>query len=749
MPLLGVSLAFLCGIALAAAAQGLPTWAWAAGGGLTLAWALLGRGHPRRALYLRGVRLPLSVLLLAACLGGLRWHTAQPRFDAGDLPFYNDSGPLELSAFVSADPDVRDHAVLLRVTVTAIRAAEDTEPRAVRGTALVRLAPGTDWRYGDRLTLWGEPQTAPENKDFSYRAYLAVRGIYTYLPYPSARRTGSGAGSPLLAGLYALRRAAYAQINAMLPQPEAGLLSGILLGMENDLAEPLESAFQATGTAHIIAISGFNMAILSALVIALFVRFFRLDLASLLAVIVIGLYTVLVGANPAVVRAALMAGLVLAARLIGRSSSGLTPLSFTAAGMCAANPRLLWDVSFQLSFTATLGLVLLAGPLQSGMEAWAARRISARAARALAGVAGEYVLFTLAAQVMTLPVVLVHFGRLSWSALLANVLILPVQPLVMELGGAALLAGALWPPLGAALAWPLSAYTIRMVEWLAQLPGGVSAVPLSAGLAWLYYGLLAAVMALRGRALPWRRWLRPAVLLTAFSLLTLALWSAALHRPDGRLHIVALEDEAAVWVESAAGTRLAAGAPVNASTFGDALGRETGPFDRRLSALIATGVSAKTLQTLPAIVERLPVGQVAWLSPLPQSASARAFEQKLAETGVSGAYLPDGTNLAADAQLSLTVLAQNGLRLDAPQGCAYWPGAAAPPADGTVSGCVLLLDTAQWQAYGADWLELAPPVVLVSGAVSGELPPNVYSTAVHGRLEWLSDGQHAWLLAGR
>jgi hypothetical protein len=62
---------------------------------------------------------------------------------------------------------------------------------------------------------------------------------------------------------------------------------------------------------------------------------------------------------------------------------------------------------------------------------------------------------------------------------------------------------------------------------------------------------------------------------------------------------------------------------------------------------------------------------------------------------------------------------------------------------------VLLLDAAQWQAYGADWLELAPPVVLVSGAVSGELPPNVYSTAVHGRLEWLSDGQQAWLLAGR
>ncbi len=240
-------------------------------------------------------------------------------------------------------------------------------------------------------------------------------------------------------------------------------------------------------------------------------------------------------------------------------------------------------------------------------------------------------------------------------------------------------------------------------------------------LAWLYYGLLAAVMALRGRALPWRRWLRPAVLLTALSLLTLALWSAALHRPDGRLHIVALEDEAAVWVESAAGTRLAAGAPVNASTFGDALGRETGPFDRRLSALIATGVSAKTLQTLPAIVERLPVGQVAWLSPLPQSASARAFEQKLAETGVSGAYLPDGTNLVADAQLSLTVLAQNGLRLDAPQGCAYWPGRRLRRRmvlSSSVCCCWTLLNGSIRRGLAGT----CPAVVLVSGPSAATAP---------------------------
>lgn len=747
MPLLGVSLAFVLGISLAAGLE-LPVWAWAAGAALGAAWAIAQRRWRRLRLATGRLGLPAGILLALLCLGALRWFWSQPVWEPDDLAYYNDTAALELEAWVSGDPDVRENAVLLRVQVTALRLDGGAPPLAVHGPALVRLTPGVEWRYGDRLTLWGTPQTAPEDEEFSYRAYLAGKGIYTYLPYPAARRTGSGAGNPLLSALYALRQAAYRQINALLPQPEAGLLSGILLGMENDLPEGLQKAFQTTGTAHIIAISGFNLAILSALVIGFFTRFFRLGWASLLAGGVILLYTLLVGANPAVVRAALMASLGLAGRLIGRPSAGLTPLGFTAALMCAANPSLVWDASFQLSFTATLGLIVLANPLQSAVTAWAARRFSVRTARAVSGPLGEYVLVTLSAQVMTLPVVLVHFGRFSGSALLANALILPVQPLVMELGGAALVLGALWAPLGTALAWPLTAYTVRMVEFLAQLPGGaVESGPLWVGWAWIYYGVLLAGLYLRGRTLSLRGRLTPAALGTALALLSLGVWSAALQRPDGRLHVTLLESGPAVLVETGTGRRVLIGGGQGANDLSAALNRELSPFDRRLDAMLVTDGSPSVLGALPAVVERMRVRQVGWTQALPTNSRALRLQTLLEEGGIPAQELLPGAALQLDAETRLTVLAASGLRLDAPNLCVVWPGRAQPGQWTGAGGCVLVLSADHLAETSAvEWQALRPLAVLVSGAAVGPLPLNTYTTSAHGRIELLSDGQQVWLL---
>jgi competence protein ComEC len=188
-------------------------------------------------------------------------------------------------------------------------------------------------------------------------------------------------------------------------------------------------------------ICGFNITILAGLFFKIFNHFLGRWRGALAAGIGIALYTLLVGANPSVVRAAIMGGLALFARQVGRRQDGLAGLAFTAAIMALIDPYVLWDVGFQLSFAATLGLVLYGTPSQAALASMAGRVLPPAEAQRLASLVGEYFLFTLAAQLTALPVTIAHFQRLSLSALIANPLILPVQPAVMVLGGLAVVLG--------------------------------------------------------------------------------------------------------------------------------------------------------------------------------------------------------------------------------------------------------------------------------------------------------------------
>ncbi len=158
------------------------------------------------------------------------------------------------------------------------------------------------------------------------------------------------------------------------------------------------------------------------------------------------------------VRAALMGGLSLFARTVGRRQDGLNSLGLVAAVMALSNPLILWDAGFQLSFTATLGLILYADPLSEAFTRIASRRLPPETALRLAGPAGEYFLYTLAAQLLSLPVTMYHFKSFSLVAWIANPVVLPVQPPVMVLGGLAVVAGMLFLPLGslAVVVWRLA-----------------------------------------------------------------------------------------------------------------------------------------------------------------------------------------------------------------------------------------------------------------------------------------------------
>ncbi len=761
MPLLWLSAAALSGIALGVLLR-LPPVGWLAGGLLAALLALV----ERRALpgwrtyhrLRRRLPLPLGVLLAALLLGGLRSSLAQPAFEPGDLAYHNDLGKAELTGWIAADPDRRESATLLTVQIETLRPADGDAARAVSGKALLRLAAGGDWHYGQRVRVWGTPLTAPHEAGFSYRDYLARRGIHTYLMYPAVEALPGQRGSPLMSAIYDLRRHAYVTLNRIFPQPEAALLAGILLGLERDLPADLERAFQDTGSAHIIAISGFNMTVLSALFLTLFGRLLPRGWAALSAVAAIAFYTLLVGANPAVIRAAVMGGLAVFGRLVGRSSAGLTPLAFSAAVMCLFNPLLPWDASFQLSFTATLGLILYAEPLQRGFEGWAARRLPPLWARRLSAPVSEYLLFTLAAQVTTLPVVLALFGRLSLSALLANPLVLPVQPLVMQLSGLALLAGMLYAPLGQALGWlayPFAAYTLRVVEALAVQPGGVLDLgTIGGGFALGAYALLFGLTALVRQPERVRPLLKPALLLAGAGLVCLLVWEGALRRPDGRLHLVLLPlpESSAVLLRTPGGSQVLIGGGEHANSLASALGREAGLFRRQLDGVIIPTRRAAQLQGLPAALERLPARRAYWAVEPPGGRIGSRIADSLARSGAETLRLGSAQTLQLDEGVTLRVAAEDGeraalllgwgeLRVLLPNGI---PAATLRRVQPSLHGAVLLLNADDLKnSRLADWQAFDPPLVLQPGAALDDA--GVVSSARHGRIELISDGRQVWL----
>jgi competence protein ComEC len=466
----------------------------------------------------------------------------------------------------------------------------------------------------------------------------------------SAELIETGQGRPLWAALFTLKARGLAVLSASFPEPHASLLAGILLGVETGLSPGLEEAFQATGTSHIVAISGFNFAILIGVLDLLSRRALGGRRGLPLSLAVIALYALLVGAGGSVVRAALMGGLALLAGQVGRRPHALNGLAAAALIMTAANPLTLWDVGFQLSAAATLGLVLFAGRFEAGLRAALERFSTPGRARQATAVAVELILASLAAQVTTLPLIILYFRQLSLISLLANALILPVQPLVMAGGGAALLLGLVWPVLGqmaAWLAWPFTAYTMAVVEALARVPYAVLYLgEVAAPLVTLYYAGLVTLTVWLSRpkdsadqpmSHPHRAPAAGLVLLGSIALVLWG-WQSSLLPANGRLRITVLDigspAEAiaggeAVLIQTPGGASVLIGGGPGDLTLARALDRTLPLFTRRLDLLVIASPADQHLGALPETVRRFEVGRVVFTTASGGSTSHRVLLDRL------------------------------------------------------------------------------------------------------------------------
>lgn len=773
MPLLWLSLAFLTGLLLGETLH----WSWTgwlASAAFVTVLAILARQATRdrfRADILEPfigdhpiLRISPAALVAAALLGAARYQAAQPSLTPDDLAYYNGMGSARILGVVSAPPEPVEGAVRLRVQARELRLVDDptASVHPVKGSLLARVSPGREWRYGDLISLEGDPEYPPEDEEFSYREYLARQGVYTYLGFARATWISGGAGNPLLGALYSLRQRSLETAARIFPPPEAPLLAGILLGDESGIPAEMEEAFQRTGTAHIVAISGFNVSIVAGLFTLLFGRWLGARRGALAAALAIAAYAVLVGGQPPVVRAALMGGLALFGEMIGRRGAGVNSLAFTAALMCLVNPSLPWDASFQLSFMATLGLVLYADRLQAGFLRLAESHLPAGLARRLAGPVGEYFLFTLAAQITTLPIMLYHFQRLSWVTLVANPLVLPPQPLVMVVGGMAVLAGLVWLPLGqafGALAWPFAAYTIRVVELLARLPGASLALGgiTLFGVA-LFYALLFALTLKKRPVGSLIARLAPAALVVIAALACLS-WQAALAQPDGQMRLTLLENGPGVslLVQTPNGGMVLVGGGESSRRLNDALGRRLPFYARHLDYLITIGTDAGALRALPGVLEIIPA-RAALIGGDPYgTGAARTLLATLAKAGVPATPAARGQTLALGEGIELHVVCAGS------EGAGYalvWrdfraliPGDC--PADEFIHTAsaewpapVSLLVVGEKQAKDATaWVELLlPQAVLVSGQAGIS---TALETTRHGWIQVTTDGKQMRMGSGK
>ncbi len=521
---------------------------------------------------------------------------------------------------------------------------------------------------GFRIVVAGSIREPPE--DDPYGDYLRRINVAGTL------RSRTVEVQPGVAGgldLERWRRAAAAAIARAVPEPEAGLAAGILVGLRDRVDRDLAAAFTTVGASHVVAISGWNIAIVAASVGALGGRLAHRRRAMLTAGAIVA-YVCFVGPTPSVLRAAAMAGVVLLARESGRAGRATAALGWAAVLILLVDPSLVRDAGFQLSTLATAGLIAWGTPLGTIVD----RATGGR----LPGWVVESLGVSLAAQAATLPVVLATFGRLALVSPIVNLLVVPAVAPAMAAGAFALLCGFLVlvpavpgavATIGGLPAWGLLAWIVGCVRAGAALPfasldltppadtfaalavaGSLVIVAMRPG--WLRR-IVSAVRrppqsTLTRKSTPQghriTRAAKVAIVAVATSLVAVAL--AVTYRPDGRTTITVLDvgQGDAILVEGPGGGRLLVDGGPDPDRLLVALDERLPPWDRRLDAIVLTHPHEDHVGGLALLLERYRVDRVFEPGMRGPGPGYAAWQDRLSAGGPPVTRLVSGDALAVD-----------------------------------------------------------------------------------------------------
>ena len=578
----------------------------------------------------------------------------------------------------------------------------------VHGTVYARLPRYPTVVPGDRIRFRAALDAPPSGTGFA--DYLARIGASATVEVSTfAPMTGADAGGDAGAAVEQLRRAADTALATVLPEPEAGFAAGVVIGLRDRVDRGLAADLTTAGLSHVVAISGWNIAIVVAAVGAL-LRSWPRRRRVVATLALVAVYTVLAGASPSVVRAALMTGVVMTLRESGRPGRAAAALGLATLAMMLADPATADDPGFRLSATATAGLLGWGSPLSALLR----RRLPARTPTWLAESLGV----SLAAQAATLPLVLLDFGRLSLVAPVANLAAAPLVAPAMAVGVVAVLVGGLvMAGAPAFIGVPVAVAGRILFGGIAAVGHVAAAIPLASltldaptafGIA-AAAGVGIAIVGTRGGREAARRILaaarrrgrrarpglagaggppgpndppgppglpgpatRPAaeadgrthpaparppttlrvrVGLAGLALLVGAVALGAMARPDGRLRLTVLDvgQGDAILLEGDRGTRLLIDAGPDPDRLLAVLDERLPPWDRRIDLVVLTHPHEDHVSGLPLLLARYRVGAVAEPGMDGPGPGYRAYREALARLGRSSGRLFAGDRLHLDS----------------------------------------------------------------------------------------------------
>ncbi len=418
-------------------------------------------------------KIAIAGILLAGFVFGF-W-----RFDAAwEAAAKNDLFPLigqtaAVEGVIVADPAAGESSrqIVLR-------------PEGFSGKILLLAGRYPEYRYGDRIRFTASLEEPQNFSDFDYKNYLAKDGIYATARWPEIELVSENNGNPIYAELLRIKHWLKRGVMQSLPAPQNSLLAAILLGDQSGLGQALKEKLNISGLRHLSAVSGAHVAIMAQVIVPFLIALgWRRQKALWATVVFVWLFVAMIGLPASAVRAAVMGSLAMFAKIIGRPGDTLRIIAIAAAAMVCHNPLILrFDIGFQLSFLAVLGMVFFARPIEKKIGF-----VRPKFVRSALSVA-------LAAQIFTLPLVVYNFGYVSSYGLFANVLAEPLVSFITIYGFALAICGAISPALGWLLFFPIwlaLSYLLAVNDFFAGLPG--AKMEFEIGFFWL--ALAGAVLA--------------------------------------------------------------------------------------------------------------------------------------------------------------------------------------------------------------------------------------------------------------
>lgn len=435
-------------------------------------------------------RLMLSALILFFFFSGT-WLSPTLSHQNNSIQYYNNSGQIEFIGLVSEPPEKQDNKSRIIVSV------HDINGQAVYGKFLYNTFFSTNLKYGDVISGQIVLEEPPNFDNFNYRTYLKGEGICSIAQEMDYQVVERNAGSIFMAWIFELRDKLAASLASVLPEPQASLCQGIVLGIRNHIPQDLKSDLSASGTTHLLAISGLNLTIIAGLFLSIGLLLFgrRYYIYVWLTLVIIWFYSILTGLQAPVIRSAIMASIFLLAEILGRQKNAFPSLALSAAIMVSFSPQVLFNLSFQLSFMAMIGLIYIT-PFFRDMgrkSIYAGLGEDGFWTKPLIAITDSFSV-SLGAVIVVWPIGAYTFGIISFIGPLTTFLVSPALIPIIIFGSLTAFVGLFNPVIAQIIgwiAWLFLSYMIVIAGAFASLPAAyLNNKPFSSFFLWFYYVVL-------------------------------------------------------------------------------------------------------------------------------------------------------------------------------------------------------------------------------------------------------------------